>query len=254
VSDSHDQSYYEIALTNRQVMSIFVVLLICILVSFLGGVWLGRDADASVEMASTQSIVATEAGAEPLEELDFFTRRSQAAKAETAESRGDKVQELVEASAGQSGPAPVAAETMGPTESAATPGAPVQPAEKRTASAPVTIQELTEGLSGQAGSASSLPASQSGAGTGIEISPAGASEPVSEAVIIQVFSSIDESQARRVVDQLRTGGYPAILSPVEVDGRILHRVRLGPYTDPDEARVVADSVERTFKLETWITH
>ena len=49
MSDSHDQSYYEIALTNRQVMSIFVVLLICILLSFLGGVWLGRDAGASVD-------------------------------------------------------------------------------------------------------------------------------------------------------------------------------------------------------------
>ena len=71
--------------------------------------------------------------------------------------------------------------------------------------------------------------------------------------MIQVFSSTDEGQARRVMNRLRKGGYPAVLSPVEVEGRTLHRVRIGPYSDRDEAQVVADAIRRNFKLDTWIT-
>ncbi|RMH17035.1 MAG: hypothetical protein D6696_16705, partial [Acidobacteria bacterium] len=43
MSDSHEPSYYEIALTNRQVMVAFVALLLCLLAAFVGGVWLGRE-------------------------------------------------------------------------------------------------------------------------------------------------------------------------------------------------------------------
>ena len=34
VTDSHEPSYYEIALTNRQVLVAFVVLLVCLLGAF----------------------------------------------------------------------------------------------------------------------------------------------------------------------------------------------------------------------------
>jgi cell division septation protein DedD len=43
VGGSHEPSYYEIALTNRQVMVAFVVLLVCVVAAFLAGVWLGRE-------------------------------------------------------------------------------------------------------------------------------------------------------------------------------------------------------------------
>jgi len=241
VSDSHDQSYYEIALTNRQVMSIFVVLLICVLASFLGGVWLGRDADASVQMASTQSIVAAEEGDGPLEELDFFTRRNRAANNESAQSRDDQ--------------APQRLEELEPVVTAR-----IQAAEKRKLSSGAPAQSPA----GQTDGAPSPPAARSAAKLGSQTSAGtGASgagprdpatpAPVPDAVVIQVFSSNEEAQARRVVDRLVKGGYPAVLSPVEVAGRILHRVRIGPYTDSDEARVVAESVRRTYRLETWIT-
>ncbi|HEY8021186.1 MAG TPA: hypothetical protein VIH93_08800, partial [Thermoanaerobaculia bacterium] len=38
----HEPSYYEIALTNRQVVVAFVVLLVCLLSAFFSGVWIGR--------------------------------------------------------------------------------------------------------------------------------------------------------------------------------------------------------------------
>ncbi len=43
VGGAHEPSYYEIALTNRQVMVAFVVLLVCVVAAFLAGVWLGRE-------------------------------------------------------------------------------------------------------------------------------------------------------------------------------------------------------------------
>ncbi|MCP4203830.1 MAG: SPOR domain-containing protein [bacterium] len=223
MSASSDQSYYEIALTNRQVMSIFVVLLICILAAFLGGVWLGRDADAAVEMASTESILATESGEAPFEELDFFTRRDDAAGV----------------SEGPSPPAIAAEEGAAGTESPAGSGDEVSAVERRIEKQPDRAQAPAEPAA----------ASPESASRGSE-----AAASVPDSVVIQVFSSNEEAQARRVVDQLRKSGYPAVLSPVEVAGRTLHRVRIGPYTDPDEAQVVAESVRRAFKLDTWITH
>ena len=40
----HEPSYYEIALTNRQVVVAFVILLACLLAAFFSGVWIGRGA------------------------------------------------------------------------------------------------------------------------------------------------------------------------------------------------------------------
>lgn len=253
MSDRHEQSYYEIALTNRQVMSIFVVLLLAVLVAFLGGVWLGKDADTAVEMASAQSITAgVSSGEAPLGELNFFSRGEEptaaagalpadpapnqpgAQGASFAEKKNPVEESGREAARGK--PAdPVQDQAPAAGRDATPPPVQVAAAEPPVAETPVEQVATTPGTP--------LPA-----GAGAEASP------VPDYVVIQVFSSNDESQARRVVSRLRKAGYPAILSPVEVDSRILHRVRIGPYSDRDEAKVVAQSVERTFKLDTWITN
>ena len=43
MSHSHEPSYYEIALTNRQVLVVFVVLLVCVVAAFFSGVWIGQQ-------------------------------------------------------------------------------------------------------------------------------------------------------------------------------------------------------------------
>jgi DedD protein len=84
--------------------------------------------------------------------------------------------------------------------------------------------------------------------------PAAAAEPPAAAgLVVQVFSSRDPDQARKIVDRLNRGGSPAYLSPVEVSGQTMYRVRVGPYTDRAEAQRVADQIRRDFKLDTWIT-
>ena len=71
--------------------------------------------------------------------------------------------------------------------------------------------------------------------------------------VIQVFSSADESQARRLLEQLSDGGYPAFLSPVEVGSQTMMRVRIGPYPQLASAETVAERIRREFKLDTWVT-
>ena len=39
--------YYEIALTNRQVVVAFIILLVCLLSAFFSGVWIGREGTAA---------------------------------------------------------------------------------------------------------------------------------------------------------------------------------------------------------------
>ncbi len=56
-----------------------------------------------------------------------------------------------------------------------------------------------------------------------------------------------------MLGRLAQGGHPAFLSPVEVKGRTMYRVRIGPYAERELAEQVADTVRRTFKLDTWIT-
>ncbi len=241
MSASPDQSYYEIALTNRQVMSIFVVLLVCILAAFLGGVWLGRDADAAVEIVAAQSINAGQIGDAPLEELDFFTRRDDAGKAADTLARAPAKSEEAQAS------------EKSVSKSAEGPASPAPENEK----VPAVVTEAPVPRADDSGAPSEPAARPAGAESrdpGARAKSADVAAAVPESVVIQVFSSNEEAQAQRVVERLRNGGYPASLSPVEVAGRTLHRVRLGPYTDPDEAQVVAESVRRAFKLDTWITH
>lgn len=248
MSDSHDQSYYEIALTNRQVLSIFVVLLVCVLVAFLGGVWLGKDADAAVEVASSQAILAGEDEDTPLEALDFFNRPSATGTGETP-----RVESGV-ASAAEPSQAGDRKARRAKTAAAEVP-APAK-AALRTADPPAS----GDGSAGKAASTGAEPSRRDEprpapiARESVQAAADGAADSIPASVVIQVFSSNEEAQALRVADQLRKSGYPAILSPVEVAGRTLHRVRIGPYTDSDEARVVADSVRRAFKFDTWITH
>jgi len=49
VSGSHEPSYYEIALTNRQVVVAFVILLTCVVAAFFSGVWIGRESAARAQ-------------------------------------------------------------------------------------------------------------------------------------------------------------------------------------------------------------
>ena len=77
MSNSHEPSYYEIALTNRQVVVAFVVLLACLLTAFFSGVWVGRgSAEREAPAVVRQAPPEPTEGAD-LQELDFFEQEGQ---------------------------------------------------------------------------------------------------------------------------------------------------------------------------------
>ncbi len=71
--------------------------------------------------------------------------------------------------------------------------------------------------------------------------------------MIQVFSTKEEAQAKKVKEQLSGGGYQAYLSPVQVGSQTMYRVRIGPFPDRPAAETSAGAVNRKFKLDTWVT-
>jgi cell division septation protein DedD len=232
LSDPREQSYYEIALTNKQVMTIFVVLLICVLAAFLGGVWVGRGTGATVLTAEAQEIESgVQPGEPPLQRLDIFSE-SDKAGSQSAEAGSVATEE----------PQAAAAETQQPVILEDI-GRPAVRAQQSQAQQPAVESRATPTTS----------APSPGPSTGGSTGAAATSPGGREALVIQVFSSTDLQQAQKVMERLRTGNYPAVLSSVDVDGKVTYRVRVGPYGDREAAQGIADRIRRAYKLETWIT-
>ena len=71
MNHDQEQSYYEIALTNRQVLVSFVVLLSCVLAAFVSGVWLGRKGSVP-EPSVEEQMASVDPGATDLDQLEEF--------------------------------------------------------------------------------------------------------------------------------------------------------------------------------------
>ena len=70
---------------------------------------------------------------------------------------------------------------------------------------------------------------------------------------MQVFSTHDEPQARKLLRQLQGGGHAAFLSTREVSGQRMFRVRVGPFVERDRAEAVSSQLRRELKLDPWVT-
>ncbi|MGE5233944.1 MAG: SPOR domain-containing protein [Acidobacteriota bacterium] len=219
MSEPHEPSYYEIALTNRQVTVAFVILLVCLVGAFFSGVWVGRSGAESSAARPAPAPQATN-GQAPLEELHFF---SDAAKSEKAPA-------VVPESTAAASPAvsPLAAlptpEVAPPASSPApvvTPSLEAHKAQPAAKSTPVAAEAVSELAPGE--------------------------------MVVQVFSSPDGEQARKIVARLKSGGFRAFLSPIEKSGKTVYRVRIGPFTDHGAAQKVADQVRKKYRYDTWIT-
>jgi hypothetical protein len=272
MTEPHQEpSYYEIALTNRQVVVAFVILLVCLLSAFFSGVWIGRGggdrngAEPVGQLARATPPEPTEG--RNLEELKFFS--DETASKRRGKKGGDEPpaetspapapQEPV-AKAPQPAPPPALSPAHPVTKPpAAAPSRPAVPASVAPAAPPVDDDgavvrsrplpdQVTEagkpagrkpasGASGASGAASDNPSAQAGTGS----------------VVIQVFASADPNEARKMRDRLAGGGERAFVSPLTVDGRTMYRVRVGPFASRAVAQKEADRVRKAYKLDTWLT-
>ncbi|MEM9558572.1 MAG: SPOR domain-containing protein [Acidobacteriota bacterium] len=254
----HDEpSYYEIALTTRQVVVFFVVLLIFVVATFLSGVWVGKSgrgrlADAGGGTPRTQ-VASTEGEAlDNIEELRFFDENE---GGEGAPQPPD-LSEILEnprpdTTLAQDVGSQRAAEPQ-PAEAPDGPSRPQRqeaPPSQASAPPPSSPPPSSQPTSSPPRQATAPPPSPPPPAQARPAAPAGSAE----GFVIQVFSTRDEPQARRVLEQLRGGGHRAFLSPVDVDGTTMYRVRVGPFGERAEADRVAQRVTREMRLDTWVT-
>jgi cell division septation protein DedD len=124
LSPDHESSYYEIALTNRQVLTIFVVLLTCLVAAFLSGVWIGRrdDGQGTPEVSAGEP-PAAEAAAE-MTELNFFSEGSPRQRQVEKEAARQPRPPAEEPAADQPVPPPPVAERRPPPAAEEPPPAP----------------------------------------------------------------------------------------------------------------------------------
>jgi cell division septation protein DedD len=222
VNESHEPSYYEIALTHRQVLVAFVVLLVALVAAFFTGVWVGKGG-AAAPLAAEATKPAPSPASAPLEEFRFFSEEGQRPAASVPPPAPAQRPAVPAPGPGTTLVADLEAEAApAPPASVPTPEREVETPEPAPAAPP--------------------PAATAGRA------------PEEGGLVVQVFSSPDAVQARRILQRLTAGGFRAFLSPVEVGSQTMHRVRIGPFAERGEAQRVADQVRQRFKLDTWITH
>jgi cell division protein FtsN len=245
VSEPHEPSYYEIALTNRQVVVAFVILLVCLLSAFFSGVWIGRESTVRAQEQIARN--SPPPSAEPkrdglsLENLEFFdSKENKSGKAHASPQTSPKATPAASAA-----PEPEPPPAESPVQVAAVP-VPTPPAPDRKEKGRKSAAAITPAAASADDDSTSpvRPARSSGS-----VEPA----VPKGAVVIQVFSSQDRPQADRIRKQLAKGGQKAFLSPVDVAGHTMYRVRIGPFTSRPDAQKVAEKVRKAYKLDTWVT-
>lgn len=241
MSESNEPSYYEIALTNRQVLVAFVLILGCVLAAFLSGVWVGHKR-ASPEPATEDAIAAApgETGElAEMKELDFF---SESARVEEELDKPDLSPLLTQPNAkttlaqdlGSATESPPRREAPGQTQPATEEVQPPRRQRQRPESSPERTPPATPAPTPEPPARDTSP------------------QPT-EGFVVQVFSTQDEARARQLLGQLTSGGYDAFLSAVEIRGRTMYRVRIGPFEDKSQAEATRDRVNAQFRLDTWVT-
>jgi cell division septation protein DedD len=260
----HEPSYYEIALTNRQVVVAFVILLACLLAAFFSGVWIGRGGieprhDQMVRVTPPEQ---TTPEGHTLEELKFFTdRQNKKGKQENrAEDKSDKSTETVAASAPvptaddaqESRPKP-ASTLQQDLEPSSSPPPPSSRSSRSAKSSSVVRQTPPAPVQAEPAEAPVRPEPVQSRAAADRTAETGGGGGAEGSVVIQVFASADPAEAGRVRDRLAKGGQSAFLSPLTVDGRTMYRVRIGPFTSRQKAQTVAEKVRKNYKLDTWLT-
>lgn len=254
MTNPHEPSYYEIALTNRQVVVAFVILLLCLVSAFFSGLWIGRESAARAQeqiVRNTPPAPAEPQEGQDLEEFRFF---------EDDQEKGATPTPAPPQEIAQATPSPTPADDEdttlledlgggGDEEATADPDLPEGRRRRGRGG-----RNAAQGDEDEVAAATPAPPAPSPSPTPARPRSTPA-EPRTGAgqLVIQVFSTADVDQAESVKGRLVKGGHNAYLSPVQVGGRTMYRVRIGPFDSRDQAQKVAEQVRKGYKLDTWVT-
>lgn len=239
MTESNDQSYYEIALTNRQAIFFFVFLLVFVLLVFLSGVWVGRSGQKELLEKARLEAAANQLELSGIPEV-------QVGPGGRAAEEPASPPDLSSLEPPRSGPTTLAqdvgAADAPPASSGGDESASPEPEPAEPVAAP---PEPTR---------SAPPVPEAAPPEPARPAPAAAEPAASGSFVIQVFSTKDEAQAKKVLNDLKGAGFKAFLSPVKVASSTMHRVRIGPFQQRSQADQTAAKVKEKFKrFETWVT-
>lgn len=223
VSDSNESSYYEVALTNRQVLVCFVVLLGSVLGAFLSGVWVGRSNRSEGFSAAAGETENGQAVPDQVEKLEEFKFADQKPAYEPLD-RPD-LSQLLEQPKGDT--------TLAQDVGSAPPPPPSPPPPSPPPPSPPPRQR---------------PPPEKTPPPPLRAAP----PEVGEGFVLQVFSGRDEGQARKVLATVKGDGYKAYLSSIQKGAMTLYRVRIGPFAERAAAEKAEREVKGKHKFETWV--
>jgi DedD protein len=216
---AQDDYYYEIQLTNKQLVFYFMAGAAGLILSFLAGVMVGRgvdtaaSADGQTRPLTEERIVSEQPAATPSPTEYSYPQRLEAERPEATLEHPRR-----SASAATPAPARSAAATPRPTP-ASTPTP--RPATPHPTATPVHPPPATP-----ATSSASLP------------TPLPSTKASGYAVQVGAFK--DEAGAESVRDGLQKKGVPAYVSGPTPGSGGLFAVRVGPYRDRVDAETVAE--------------
>jgi len=232
VSEQYEPSYYEIALTGRQVLVTFVILMVCLVAAFFSGVWVGREEARKNPGPQVAEVEAPQGpvGAEPDAAVADEPAATEPGQPEAGDEGADEgaVDPLSFFGKEDEEPAVPSQPERAPERAQEDRGAPARPDP--------------EPAGADSGGTPARPPAASPTG-GL----AGGD------VVIQVFSSSDRSKAQEILERLQANDFRAFISPLVDAGETFYRVRVGPFEYESDARRVAEELRRKLDLETWIT-
>jgi cell division protein FtsN len=222
---AQDDYYYEIQLTNKQLVFYFMAGATGLILSFLAGIMVGRGVDStSGEVQASRPVQEeriteeTPAPATPAADDLQYAQRLE----------GDKTDDTLEKARPSAAPVTVAdaGRSAAPAPAAAAPA--VKPAVKDPVARPTT-----------APTARPTPAAKTAPPARPTAAPKAAAAPAAGSFTIQVGAFKDGASAESVVGRLKQKGFDAyVVAPAATDG--LFNVRVGTYrARPDAERVQA---------------
>lgn len=236
---AQDDYYYEIQLTNKQLVFYFMAGATGLILSFLAGVMVGRGVDATGEVQAARAVedrIVTEEPApgptqQPAAQDLTYSRRLESDRVDDTLKPVSPRERAPEAPS----PAPVPAEAS-PAGRVASP----RPANPPPLAKPVPSRAPTpKAVAAKPSAAATLPAS------------AGSTGSVSGTFSIQVGAFKDRGSAESMVGRLKGKGYAAFfVSPAGGDG--LFNVRVGTFEARTDAERIQDRLRDEEKFKPFI--
>jgi DedD protein len=214
---TQDDSFREIQLSGKQLVFLFMAIVVILVGTFLMGLQVGRGVLAARGAPGAESTTA-DSGAEPAPPPPSASQGSSTSPA----TAGEKLSY---------------AERLGSSEPAP---------EQLKKPAPAALSETPTPRSEPVSPAAAAPSSAAPA------TAAASTEPAGTGFAIQVAALTDRAEADTIVKRLAGKGYPAYLVLPAKGTPTVYRVRVGKFKDRREADTVSARLQKEEQFKPWV--